>query len=98
MNADKINNTLFSGLTAHSVNGLDEIISVELMTERRILLNDENIDIIYQFQCCSNFFVEICLNYRHSNIDLVVEVRIRILRLWQSNVSTVISFFSISFE
>lgn len=41
------------------------------------------------------FFVEICLNYRHSNIDLVVEVRIKILRLWQSNVSTFISFLSI---
>lgn len=62
------------GFAAHNITECDEVLSVELKNERRIPLNDENIDIIFQFQQCSHFFVELCLNYRHSDVATLVEV------------------------
>lgn len=66
-------------MEAHCVDS-EEILDVELMDEYRMVINDENVNIIHQFKNCSHFYVEVCLKYRHTDVDILAEVNVIFLR------------------
>lgn len=60
-------------MAAHNIRG-EEIVGVDLIDEYRMTIDDENIDIIFQFMNCSHFYIEICAQYQHSDVATTIEV------------------------
>lgn len=81
-------------MEAHCIDS-DEILDVELMDEFRMVINDENVNIIHQFKNCSHFYVEICLKYRHTDIDILAEVNVIFSNTCFSISPFIMSFFFI---
>lgn len=62
----------------------NEILGVDLVDEHNMPIDEENAHIIEQYKGCSHFFIEILIDFRHTELNLLVEVssnQIRFLRL-----------------
>lgn len=68
-------------MEAHCVD-CDEILDVELMDEYRMVINDQNAEIIHQFKNCSHFYVEISVKYRNNDINILAEVYVFFLHFY----------------
>lgn len=68
------NELIITALAAHEVK-CDEILNMDLVDEYRMPIDETNVDIVPQFKSCSHFFVEILVDYRHSDLSIVIEVR-----------------------
>lgn len=54
----------------------DEIVDVRLTDEYGMPIQDENVSIVKQFKNCSHFFIEICANFRQTDINNLAEVSV----------------------
>lgn len=69
-----------SALEVHAVVS-NEMLSIGLVDEYQMPIDEENVDIVVQFKGCSHFFVEILLDHQISDINILIEVSELNLRL-----------------
>lgn len=59
----------------------DKTLCIDLVDQYKMPIDDENVDIITQFKNCSHFFIEMLMDYQHTDILILIEVSDYSLRL-----------------